>query len=110
VSCLDKTTITVDTILYLSLYYLVKNFLQLPNPTISCLLSALVLRHCPDEIGCLLFNAFLCLRPDRYVCVLLLDLFGACSSSSDEPFLTGLVMVNKDFPYAPCIRISNMAH
>jgi len=32
---LDKTTIHVDTILYLSLYYLVNDFIHLPNPTIS---------------------------------------------------------------------------
>jgi len=31
---LDKTTIYVDKILYLSLYYLVNDLVHLPNPTI----------------------------------------------------------------------------
>jgi len=31
-------TITVDTILYLSLYYLVSDLVHLPNPTIKFLL------------------------------------------------------------------------
>jgi len=37
-SCLDRTTIlvVVDTILYLSLYYLVNNLVHLPNPHITC--------------------------------------------------------------------------
>jgi len=34
VNCLDETTIPVDMILYLSLYYLVNDLVQLPNPTI----------------------------------------------------------------------------
>jgi len=38
-SCLDKTIIHVDTILYLSLYYLVNDLLHLPNPTITCQLT-----------------------------------------------------------------------
>jgi len=35
VNCLDETTIHVDTILYLSLYYLVNNLVHLPIPTIA---------------------------------------------------------------------------
>jgi len=36
-SCLDETTILVDTILYLSLNYLVKDLVHLPYPTIKFL-------------------------------------------------------------------------
>jgi len=34
-SCLEETTIHVDTILYLSLYYLVNDLVHLPNPSIK---------------------------------------------------------------------------
>jgi len=34
-NCLDETTIHVDTILYLSLYYLVNDLVHFPNPTIN---------------------------------------------------------------------------
>jgi len=34
-NCLDETTILVDTILYLSLYYLVKGFGKFPDPHIK---------------------------------------------------------------------------
>jgi len=34
-SCLDETTIHVDTILYLSLYYLVNDLVHFPNLTIK---------------------------------------------------------------------------
>jgi len=37
-SCLDKMTIPVGTILYLSLYYLVDDLVHWPNPHITCLL------------------------------------------------------------------------
>jgi len=35
VNCLDETTISGDTTLYLSRYYLVNNLVHLPNPHIS---------------------------------------------------------------------------
>jgi len=37
VNCLDETTIPVDMILYLSLYYLVNDLVHFPNPTSICL-------------------------------------------------------------------------
>jgi len=40
---LDETTIIVNTLLYLSLYYLVNDLVHLPNPTISLHLGYLEL-------------------------------------------------------------------
>jgi len=37
VNCFDETKIHVDTILYLSLYYLVNDLVHLPYPTIRFL-------------------------------------------------------------------------
>jgi len=42
-SCLDETTISMDMILYLSLYYLVYDLVCLPNPTANCLGHRLLL-------------------------------------------------------------------
>ena len=40
---MDETTIIVNTLLYLSLYYLVNDLVHLPNPTISLHLGYLEL-------------------------------------------------------------------
>jgi len=49
-NCLDETIIHVDTILYLSLYYLVNDLVHLPNPHIKYLNIEVNKNKPPDVI------------------------------------------------------------